>query len=79
MLRHQRDVNPGAATGRHRPLPAWLRAWGPFLVPPLYLAFLLWLQRWAFGHGPTFQDAIEFQPKIGMKTGSLVLLHHKDE
>src|SRR5437588_2232551 len=32
--------------------------------------FLFWVQRWAFGHCPTFQDTIEFQPKIVMKTGS---------
>src|SRR2546429_8614172 len=41
--------------------------------------FLFWVQRWAFRHCPAFQDVIEFQPKIVMKTGSLVLLHHKDE
>ena len=41
--------------------------------------FLFWVQRWAFRHCPTFQDAVEFQPKIVMKTGGLVLLHYKDE
>src|SRR5439155_25601504 len=41
--------------------------------------FLFWVQRRTFRHRPAFQDAIEFQPEIVMKTRSLVLLHHKDE
>jgi hypothetical protein len=41
--------------------------------------FLFGAERGSFGHCPTLQDAIEFQPKIIMQAGSLVLLHDENK
>jgi hypothetical protein len=41
--------------------------------------FLARVERRAFGDRPTLQGAIEFQPEIVMKAGSLVLLHDEDQ
>jgi hypothetical protein len=41
--------------------------------------FLFGIQRGSYGHRPTLQDAIEFQPKNRVQAGSLVLLHDENE
>ncbi|HEX2768129.1 MAG TPA: hypothetical protein VHN12_02505 [Geobacteraceae bacterium] len=38
---------------------------------------VVWVQRWAFGHGPAFQDAVHFQSQVEVQTPGMVLMDNE--